>query len=268
MKWLYSIIAITVLLLVFEPAPIAEKTLHAAGTDIITAHRGSSANAPENSVSAIRQAIADHAGYAEIDVRMTADGIVVLSHDDSLFRTARARILISESTYKEIAEFDIGKTFHRNFIGEKIPTLEQIIDIAAGHIQLNIEIKMDPYVRALPIKVASIITAKGCVDSCLVTSFQSSALHYIKKTNPDIRTGLIIGTTHRLTSDVFTNERYDILSIRGSLITPQIVKKAHKHDKKIFAWTINSVRDMRRMSQLGVDSIITDKPRLLYHVLF
>jgi glycerophosphoryl diester phosphodiesterase len=107
----------------------------------ITAHRGSSRNAPENSLSAIRQAIADGADFAEIDVQSTRDGQVILWHDGDLMRTIRDPRQIGDCTLVELQTLDVGSYFGPAFTHERIATLEQAIAAAGDQRRLNVELK-------------------------------------------------------------------------------------------------------------------------------
>ncbi len=110
---------------------------------LVTAHRGSSFKAPENSLSAVRIAIEDGADTIEIDVQMTRDGVLVLNHDRSLSKVASVGERFHNLTYAEIAEFDIGSRFSIEFAGERIPTLAEVIQCMTGippSVKLNIEL--------------------------------------------------------------------------------------------------------------------------------
>jgi glycerophosphoryl diester phosphodiesterase len=103
----------------------------------VTAHRGSSLRAPENTLSAIEAAIDDGADYSEIDVQETADGEVVVLHDEDLMRIAGVDRKIWEVSYAELRDLDAGSWFAPEFAGERVPTLQEAIDVARGRIKLN-----------------------------------------------------------------------------------------------------------------------------------
>ena len=105
----------------------------------ITGHRGSSLHTPENSLAAIRQAIADSADFAEIDVQETSDGQVVVVHDADLARLAGVARKVREMTFDEVRAVDIGTPVGPQFAGEKVPTLDEVLEAAKGKIGVNIE---------------------------------------------------------------------------------------------------------------------------------
>ena len=96
----------------------------------VTAHRGSSARAPENTLSAVRQAITDGADFAEIDVQTTADGELVVLHDGDLMRMAGDSRRLRDLTLSQAKELDVGKKFNAEFLGERIPTLAEVIRLS------------------------------------------------------------------------------------------------------------------------------------------
>lgn len=267
MRWLYSLFGVLIALMFFTP-PFAGSASETYGVEMITAHRGSSHTAPENTLSALKRAIADGAGMAEIDVRMTADGVVVLSHDDSLSRTAGVDVRISQSAYEDLKGYDVGVRFGADYAGERIPTLTEALRLAEGRLLLNIEIKMDVPFPGLPAAVAETIVRENAVDRVVVTSFDERALTGVKEVEPRLAAGFIVNRPNQLTEALFSRPDIDILSVRGTLIHRHLVQKAHAHGKKIFAWTINRPSDMTRMARYGVDSIITDQPDVLYRILF
>ena len=107
----------------------------------ITAHRGSSNEAPENTMAALRKAVDDLADFAEIDVQETKDGIVVLGHDYTLNRVAGINRSIASFRYDDLSSLDVGSWYSEEYRGENIPTLKEAMEYCKGKINLNIEIK-------------------------------------------------------------------------------------------------------------------------------
>lgn len=136
----------------------------------ITAHRGSSEKAPENSLSAIRQAIDDRADYAEIDVQETADGVIVVIYDSDLMRVTGVNRKLWDISYDEIKGMDAGSWFSTEFAGEPIPTLQQVIDLVGDRFKLNIELKLYGHGQKLARRVVDIIEANRFEERCVITS--------------------------------------------------------------------------------------------------
>lgn len=222
----------------------------------ITAHRGSSIAAPENSLSAIRQAIDDGADYAEIDVQETADGKVVLLHDKDLLRIAGLKKNIWEANYGDIKDLDMGSWFAPEFKDERIPLLEQAMDLAHDRIKLNIELKLNGHQERLAERVVKIINDHDFVDRCIVTSLDFAILGKVCELNPGIKRGFIvfdsIGRVSRL--DV------EILSVSSRNAGFDLINEAHRTGKEVHVWTVNELSNMARFIDLGADNLITDHP--------
>ncbi len=231
-------------------------TYASLGTTLVSAHRGASSEAPENTIPAIEKAIDEGADYVEIDVRLTADGEVVLMHDASTKRTSGRELLVCDSTYEELQQLDVGSYFSEEYADTKIPTLEEAIDTCKGKIMMNIELKTVRNDGVLEEKVAELITDNRMEEQCIVTSFKQKSLVRIKNYNPDIVTGYIYSFGYSNRTDY---EAMDVLSIDARYLTSQVVAGAHKKGIVVCAWTVNNSSEMRRMMSIGVDNIITDR---------
>lgn len=223
----------------------------------ITAHRGCSFEAPENTIPAIEAAINKMVDYAEIDVQLTKDGEVVLMHDGSLRRTTGEKGSVSDYTYEELQNFDAGTWFGSEFAGTKIPKFEDVLNLCKGKINLNIEIKSKKSTGELEQKVIELIEQYGFEKQCIITSAYQKTLRMIKELNPDIRTGYIISSAY---GNYFDDDNIDFFSMKSSFVTEGILRRAHKRSKEVHVWTVNTKKEMNRMSRLGVDNIITDVP--------
>jgi glycerophosphoryl diester phosphodiesterase len=222
----------------------------------ITGHRGSKVKAPENTLSALRQAIAEGADYAEIDVQTTADGVVVLFHDADLMRVASVNRRLRDINYHELKDIDAGSWFAPEFSSERIPTLQEAIDLARGRIKLNIELKFTWPDPTLTEKVASIIRQKGFSSDCVVSSLNFQSLTEIKRVFPELTTGFIVfkvaGNLPRMEAD--------FMSINAARATPRLVRRLHRHGRAVHVWTVNDFNNVISMIEVGVDNIITDNP--------
>jgi glycerophosphoryl diester phosphodiesterase len=228
----------------------------------VTAHRGHSLAAPENTLSALRKAIASGADYAEVDVQPTADGVVVLLHDRDLKRVAGDPRRLEDLTYDEVRQLDVGRWFGPAFAGERVPTLAEAIDLCRGRIKMNIELKVYGGDRGLAGKVNRLIHDKGFDADCLVTTFDYDTLREMKRQNPDLRRGLIVAYA---LGDVSRLE-VEALSVRADFLSDDLLHSAHRHGREVHVWTVNDARRMTRLMQRGVDNLITDDPDLALRV--
>jgi glycerophosphoryl diester phosphodiesterase len=229
---------------------------HIDRTIKITAHRGSKVRAPENTLSALRQAITEDADYAEIDVQSTADGVVVLLHDADLRRVASVSRRLRDIDYDELRDIDVGSWFAPEFSNERVPTLQQAIDVARGRIKLNIELKFTWPDPALAEKVGQIIQHNGFASDCVVSSLNFQALTEIKRTFPELKTGFIV---FQAVGDLSRMEA-DFLSISAARATPRLVRDVHSRGREVHVWTVNDLSNALSMIEMGVDNIITDEP--------
>ena len=229
----------------------------------VTAHRGSSLKAPENTMSALRLAVADGADYAEIDVQTTADGVVILMHDADLMRVASVYRKIQDIRYKELREIDIGSWFSPDFSHEKTATLEEAIGFARGRIRLNIELKYNRPDPELAGKVGHMVRRNAFAQACVISSLDSQELRKIKQSFPEIKAGLIVA---RALGNL-AQTGADFLSIHASQVSPSLVRKAHQNGKEIHVWTVNDMQTTLTMIEVGADNIITDNPEFVRKVI-
>ncbi len=250
--------------LLAPPALWAGLSLQQAARPLVqvTAHRGHSRAAPENTLRAIRKAIESGADYAEVDVQQTADGVVVLLHDRDLKRVAGDPRRAGELPYVEIRKLDVGSWFDPAFAGERVPTLAEVVNLSQGRIKLNIELKFYGSAERLSREVARLLREHDFESDCLVTSFDFDVLRELKRYNPRVRTGLIVayalGDLSRL--------EVEALSVRADWLSDDVLRAAHRHGKEVHVWTVNDARQMARLMKRGVDNIITDDPDLLIRV--
>lgn len=221
----------------------------------VTAHRGSSSEAPENTLESLQQAIDYTADFAEIDVQETFDGVVILLHDANLKRTTGVNQYVYNLTYDKVRQLDAGKWFSDEYVGTFIPTLAEALQLCNGKINLNIEIKDDAHNSDLPAKVVNLIEEYDFVEQCVVTSTNYNYLKQVKEQNPDITTGYILKMSM---GNIASLEYADFFSMKYSYVTKQMVDQIHIAGKGVHVWTVNSSNGINRMKSLGVDNIITD----------
>ena len=229
----------------------------------VTAHRGASLVAPENSLSAIEKAIEAGAQWAEIDVQETRDGKIVLLHDKDLMRVAQLDRNIWDLDYDEIKDLDAGSWFSEEFRGERIPTLEQAIDAARDRIKLNIELKFNGHDKRLAERVAEIVREQDFESQCAATSLTYDGLLSAKQSNEQLKVGFIVFHAVGELAEL----PVDLLSINSGHVSREMVDQLHAAGKPVHVWTVNDRQGMQDMIDLGVDNILTDDPALLVSVL-
>jgi glycerophosphoryl diester phosphodiesterase len=225
----------------------------------VTAHRGSSRDAPENTLAAVRKAIEQGADYAEIDVHLTADGVPVVLHDEDLQRLAGVSRRPGELSLAELQRIDVGARFGPAFAGETVPTLAAMLDTARRRIRLNIELKPTDQGRAraaLATAVADLIRSQDFEADCFVTSLDQDVVAAARRRNPRLRTGAIVSA---VVGDI-SQLPVDVLSVRTGLITDRLLGRAHAAGQEVHVWTIDDPKTMGELIDRGVDGLITNDP--------
>lgn len=222
---------------------------------VITAHRGASRVAPENTLAAIRAAIAEGADWAEIDVQLTSDGAVVVMHDTDLLRIAKDPRRVVATPLAELRTIDAGGWFDARFKGEQIPTLAEVLDEAGrGGLTLNIELKPSGNEAPLATRVASVLREKGALERSVVTSLSTAALQEMRKAEPGARIGQIlsasVGRPARLGADM--------LAMNAGLVNGERLGWGAGTALGVHAWTVNDADQMTRLVLRGVRGVITD----------
>jgi glycerophosphoryl diester phosphodiesterase len=249
------------------------------------AHRGGASIAPENTLEAFREGLRAGAGVLELDVHATADGHVVVIHDDTVDRTTDGIGHIRETTLAEVKRLDAGYRFtadngatypYRNK-GVKIPTLKEVYR-ELSDIPINIEIKgRRPGIEEA---VWQVIKSAGAGERTLVVSEDSDTIRRFRQatggrvatasSSAELGSFLFLS---RLGLSGLSRPAYQALqgpeTYKGLLrvVTPQFVRAAHARDLRVDVWTIDHEPDMRRLLGFGVDGIMTDRPDVLTRVL-
>ena len=216
-------------------------------------------------MAAIEEAIGEMADYSEIDVQLSKDGVPVVCHDLNLSRVAGVDVSLKNLTFDELEQLDVGSHFSSRFEGEKIPSLEEVLEACKGRIRLNIELKSIGTKSPLPEVVTEMIKEMGMEDQCVITSVSLDYLKRVKEAEPELKTGYILAAAY---GSYYKNEFVDFISIRSSLVTKKQIQAAHEYGKAIHVWTVNSRSEIEQMALMGVDNIITDYPTRAKEVLY
>ena len=232
---------------------------------VVTAHRGYSAAAPENPLPAFQLAIDQGCEWAELDVQMTSDGVVVVTHDSNLKRCTGKNAKVYDLTYAEVAQLDAGRWFSSRFADTRIPTLEQVLQLCRGRIGLNVEIKPSAATPALEAETVRLLREYGFDSSnCVITSQSYETLHKVKALAPEYPTGYILALG---VGNYYDLPDADFFSVETTFITSGMVNAVHLRGKTVSAWTIDREKVATHMLELGVDDLITDKPDMVQDLL-
>ena len=230
----------------------------------IIAHRGSSLDAPENTIAAVERAILDGADWVEIDVQETADGRVVLAHDRDLMKVGGVPLRIGTSTYDELVQIDIGSWFSPEFADERIPLLEEVLELARGRAGVLVELKYYGTEEALEQRVVDLVEAYGMVEETEHMSLSLGATLKLKDLRPAWTVGLLTAVA---VGDLTRQEGVDFLAVNSGIATVPFIQRAQAAGHPVYVWTVNDPVDMSILISKGVDGLITDDPALARQVL-
>jgi glycerophosphoryl diester phosphodiesterase len=225
---------------------------------MIIAHRGASSLARENTIESFQKAIEIGVDMIEFDVRRTKDRILIAYHDELM-----AGKPVKELTYDQISKMSAGQGF-------SVPIFEEVLKYTSAKIRLDVEIKEEGYEK----EVVELLLKYFKKDQFVMTSFHDSCIRKIKDDYPDIRTGLILGTSKprnfilTRVSEFFPYKRCretkaDFLVPHRRLLWFWFLDRAKRERKPVFVWTVNDQRRIWKMlHDQRIDGIITDKPDL------
>ena len=230
---------------------------------VVIAHRGAAGSAPENTLASVALAVEQGADMVEIDVQETADGEVVVIHDSDLMRVGGAAIKIWEATYDELLQVDVGSWYGTEFSGQRVPTLEQVLELCKGRARVDIELKYYGHNERLEERVAAIVERMRMEDEVVLMSLAYPLVLSMKALRPEWKVGLL---TAKAVGDLTTSEA-DFLAVHVGIASSRFVRRAHAAGKEVYVWTVNDKLNMSRMMSRGVDGVITDHPALARQVI-
>jgi len=228
----------------------------------ITAHRAGAAHAPENTLAALKQAILDRADWAEVDVQLTADQALVIMHDVDLARVGGGNRRVDQATLEEIRALDVGTPIGKQFAGERIPTLGELLAAAGDQIRLNIELKPHSALdgQALTRRVIEELRRTGMIDRCRLCSQSYESLQLARQLEPRLPIGYITAVSIGDATDLDVN----FLMLKSSLVNRAFVDRAHLRNISVHAWTVNDAAQVAPLLDAGVDNLITDDVPLMH----
>lgn len=219
----------------------------------IHAHRGVWATAPENTLAAVREAIAARADYLETDVQLSKDGVPVIVHDSDFSRLGGVAKKVWELTYDEIRAIPLGGGPHFS------PTLEDLLTETKGRIKLNVELKYyGDHQPGLARKVVEALRKQGMLDQAVIQCLEFDPLLEVRRLAPEVPIGYLLSFNARQPSRLSV----DFLSVEQNRLDRRFLHQSHRSGQQVYAWTVNSNQDMQRLFDLGVDGIITDQSAL------
>ena len=227
---------------------------------LIVAHRGASADFPENTLSAFEGAVAQKADGVEFDVMRCASGELVVCHDETLDRLAQVPWVVAQTPYRKLSTARI-------FGKERIPLLEEVLDILPKHFFINVEIKCDEANDAgLSKAIGELLLRRGIFENTVVSSFNPLNLLRLMRAAPALKRGYLLDPARNhplhanLISRVVANHA---IHPHESACSFDRVARWHRRGLKVNTWTVDDVDRAMALKAMGVDGLITNRPASL-----
>ena len=278
------------LLFTLRSQPLPPHPFFAASDDVLViAHQGGEGLRPSNTMTAFANAVALGVDVLETDVHATADGELVMMHDDTVDRTTDGSGTLREMTLAEVQALDAGyywtdddgQSYPYRGQGLRVPTLRDLLT-AFPQMRFNVEIKEQEPPVAEPL--CDLIRELGMAEQMLVASFNEAAIVAFRQACREVATSMVqaeiipffalsklwLGATYQPQV-----EAIQVPEFRGGIVpwgdlrvvNGRFVRDAQHHNIEFHVWTVNETDDMQRMLDWGVDGIITDRPDRLLALL-
>ncbi len=238
----------------------------------VVAHRGFSAFYPENTTSSIMGAIKSGAQGCEMDLRRTSDGVIVLSHDASLKRTAGIDKKISDLTFGQLRNYEPNKCkkeFDGKFKGEKVPTFEAAMLLLKGtKCRPVIEVKEFGFEK----EVVDMIRKHKMEKTAVIIDFEATRVKKYREFGPEICTAWLCSykqseyTPEQMAEIIIKTLKEchtNVVDIAYSSLSPELLKKLRDANISVWCWTVDNKDDIRRMINWKIESITTNRPDIV-----
>ena len=212
-------------------------------------HRGAAGHAPENTLAAIQKGIALGVDFVEIDVRRTADGVLVVLHDATVNRTTDGKGRVDRLFLRDIAKLNAGN-------GEHIPTLEEVLKITAGKAGLMLELKAEGVAQ----QTVESVREAGFKGPVIYASFLHKELTHVRAADPEASLMVLFGGLSRASVARAIQYGSSYVGLRHDKTTRALVDSFHRADLLVFVYTANTPRDIQHVLSLDVDGVISNFP--------
>lgn len=249
-------------------APTDERTY---ARPLIIAHRGASKYAPENTLPAFRRAIDLGVDGVELDLQLTHDKVAVVLHEETLTPFTTTYSTVSATPFRALKTIDIGSHFGSAFAGERIPTLDEVLEcLAPSNLRINLELKAQPYWHfGLEERVVAAVRNFHLEERVICSSFNPWTLWRLRRLAPELRRALLIVPR----SFLFLHAKFfgKIAGIANvhlytRTISPAWMTTAQARGWRVWVWTANTREELQQARALQVEAVITDDPLLAREV--
>jgi glycerophosphoryl diester phosphodiesterase len=219
---------------------------------LVISHAACGGHAPENTLAGIRKALGFGVDAIEIDVQASADGVPVLMHDLTVDRSTNGSGEVAALSLDELHALDAG--------GEPVPTLDEVLELTTGTAVLVIEVKQP----GIEERIAAVVREKKALADVMVWSFFPEALEGMRRAEPRIPAGLLVAAESlprwpRM-RELAVRTGLQAVSVFFAEINEEIARDCQRSGLALYAWTVDSEREMLRLAELGIDGICTNFP--------
>ncbi|MCB2182514.1 MAG: hypothetical protein KQH63_10840 [Desulfobulbaceae bacterium] len=250
------------------------KTLHALARTkglLVVAHRGASGTAPENTISAMKKALACGVAMIEIDVRLTKDATIIVFHDSTLDRTTNGTGKVRDFSFQELSRLDAGSWFSEKFAGEKIPLLSDILSLLRGKACVNIEIKppaKDEDFQKRIDHIAKATLEAEFVDFTLFSSFHHESLKYLNSRHTGFHTAALLPPDDtRLPSQILQETGCGAFVCALDQLSERVSADISRHNIITGVYTVNTEEELRQAEAGKATAIVTNYPERMVQYL-
>jgi glycerophosphoryl diester phosphodiesterase len=222
----------------------------------VIGHRGAAGYEPENTLRSFRRALEIGVHGIELDVHLSKDRRVVVIHDPTVDRTTNGHGYVRDLSFEELSKLDAG-------MGERIPLLEEVMDLVKDRAILQIELKGEGTEEP----VLRIIEERGFVNRVVLTSFFHNRVKKVKDLNPRIRTGILIVGRPLDPVHMAKVAKADAIHINYMTVDRELVDEVHREGLQVTVWNADEPKDINAMIDLGVDAIGSNKPDIVFSCL-
>ena len=238
---------------------------------MVIGHRGYSSLAPENTLAAFELIRAHGIEAVELDVHRCATGEIVVAHDDTLERTAGVSRAIGDTPFDELREYDVGGFFDPRFAGERVPLLEEVLELLGTNCFFDVEIKhyasraLRPRPATVEAATVELIRRHGMVGRCIVSSFDPLVLRRVRLLAPEIPVAAIYASSAEMP---YLLRRAGGRAVSGATVmkphhasaTVRHIRGQHRRGRLVMPWTVDDPELALELAARGADAIITNRP--------
>lgn len=222
----------------------------------VVGHRGAALLVPENTLPSFEKAIALGCDATETDVRLTADGYLILCHDETVDRTTNGSGKVSELTFEQLRALDAGD-------GAQMPLLSELLPVIKDRILLLCELKGE----GTPEPAVATVRAAGLTDQVVFTSFEIDRIAAVRALGDELRIAGIFSKPNYEILPRLVSLRAEAADVHWKNLTPEFVQAAHEHGLTCRGWNPDTVEDIQATLALGVDSVSSNRPDLAVRVV-